>query len=357
MLFPTAFSTPLQPRKKGLEEKIVDTDKKRNVETSTIVDDITGVKTTKTTIVKTTTTTTTTTTTEHIIDTPTRRNIEKKEETETKLDTAKERERIAIRRKRSDEYYRKRKKRNMFAQIQLIQQWRKYQCIFVILSWLVNIAQNSITWYSNFTDAIENVQFVCDDFHSTNYHISNCDRSNKIGVPKAFPPTRGLPEANFLRGIGTLLTMLILYCAYKFRKEGIFYDKINHSELTVHMDIYNSGRMRSFMVEVLLSVGHLPPYIEDILKLLPGDRRETSPFIFVILTSLPFLRFYVLFLYLYYLSRMHSGEGEFISKLTNLKFGYSSTSLKLIYLWSPKLCFRIIFRSMHCYWGHSRTRF
>ena len=140
----------------------------------------------------------------------------------------------------------------MFAQIQLIQKWRKYQCIFVILSWLVNIAQNSVTWYSNFTDAAENVQFVCDDFHSTNYHISNCDRSNKIGVPKAFPPTRGLPEANFLRGIGTILTMLILYCAYKFRKEGIFYDKINHPELTVHMDIYNSGRMRSFMVEVFI---------------------------------------------------------------------------------------------------------
>ena len=107
---PTKFSTPLQPRKREqLEEKIVDTDEKRNVETSTIVDDITGVKTTKTTIVKTTTTTTTTTTTEHIIDTPTRRNIEKKEETETKLDVAKERERIAIRRKRSDEYYMKRK--------------------------------------------------------------------------------------------------------------------------------------------------------------------------------------------------------------------------------------------------------
>ena len=88
--------------------------------------------------------------------------------------------------------------------------------------------------------------------------------------------------------------MLILYCAYKFRKEGIFYDKINHPELTVHMDIYNSGRMRSFMVEILLCAGHLPPYIEDILKLLPGDRRETSPFIFVILTSLPFLRLYVL---------------------------------------------------------------
>ena len=99
-------------------------------------------------------------------------------------------------------------------------------------------------------DAIGNVQFVCDDFHSANYHISNCDRSNKIGVPKAFPPTRGLPEANLLRGIGTLLTMLILYCAYKFRKEGIFYDKINHSDLTVHMDIYNSGRIRWFMVEV-----------------------------------------------------------------------------------------------------------
>ena len=47
---PTAFSTPLQPRKKGLEEKIVDTDEKRNVETSTIVDDITGIKTTKTTM-------------------------------------------------------------------------------------------------------------------------------------------------------------------------------------------------------------------------------------------------------------------------------------------------------------------
>ena len=342
----TGSSTPLQQRSRRQEEKIVDTDEKRNVETSTIVNDTTGVKTTTTTTVKTITTTTTTTTTKHTIDTPVRRSIEQKQETETKVDLAAERERIAIRRKRSAEFYRKRKKRNMFAQIQVMQQWRKYQCILVILSWLVNVAQNSITWYSNFTDAIGNVQFVCDDFHSTNYHISNCGRSNKIGVPKAFPPTYGLPEANILRAIGTVLTMLILYCAYKFRKEGVFYDKINHPELTVHMDIYNSGRMGSFMFEVLFSVGHLPPYIEEILTFLHGNGQETSPFIFVVLTSLPFLRFYVLFLYLYYLTRMHSGEGEFISKLTNLKFGYSSTSLKLMYLWSPQLC--LLLFSMVC---------
>ena len=40
---------------------------------------------------------------------------------------------------------------------------------------------------------------------------------------------------------------------------------------------------------------------------------------------MPFARFYSLFIYLYYLSVLHSAEGEFIGKLTNLDFGSSFT--------------------------------
>ena len=160
-----------------------------------------GVKTTKTTIVKTTTTTTTTTTTEHIIDTPARRNIEKPQETETKLDQPKERERIAIRRKDQMNITERGKSVTMFGQIQLIQQWRKYQCIFVILSWIVNIAQNSITWYSNFTDAIENVQFVCDDFHSANYHINQTVIDpTRSACQKHFPQHMDCPKQIYCVG-------------------------------------------------------------------------------------------------------------------------------------------------------------
>ncbi len=339
----SSFNTPV-PKKKIIKENVIDSDVKTNVETKTIIDN-SNVKTTRKTIV-TTTTTTTTTTTEHVVehDTLLKENDGRQETEVTPRNNKSNRNGNEInkeaRKKRSLGYIKRRKQRSMYGQILRMQKWRKYQCILVLLSWVVNIAQNTYAWHTNYTINAFDVQYVCSDFHSTNYHKSNCIDGDKIGIPRAYPIKYNLPTVNALRGAGTMLTFMIIYVVYKFQQEEIYYDKINHPEVTVHMNMFNSNRIIPFVIECMLTIGHVPPFIEEILAVIYSPDQQT-PFMLVFLTSLPFIRFYVLFVYLYYLSDLHSQEGEFISKLTNLSFT-SSSAYKFIYLWNPQLCLALL---------------
>ena len=199
--------------------------------------------------------------------------------------------------------------------------WRRAQFYLVVFGFIVNAAQNEIAWKMNLQGDERPICLERNLLYPVR-ETKNCPFSPGDTMPKVFPITKGKVPVNLLRGLNSLVTILVLLSIERFYVNLVRMEKDHHPEVTASLNLRNSPFFGKFCVEIGLCILHVPAFIEEIVG---GE----TPVWLVILTISPVTRMYTVIVFLYYNSRLPAPSGIFIGKLCNLDFDFPA-------------CFRII---------------